>query len=745
MSDVLNMTPGAATRAPARFGDVPFIVTVFLSATLVFLVQPMFARMATPLLGGSPNVWNVSLVCFQAALLAGYAYAHLSTHFLKTVKSQVILHGVLLVLCALVLPFQLTGMFGAPDPSRPALWLILTFGVSIAPPFAIISATAPLIQAWYARTGRPDAHDPYHLYAASNAGSLLGLAAYPILMEPLAPLATQAGLWSMGYGVLALCLIACGLLAARAPQTVVAVPAVTDIKPETPAHIWRQRLWWVTLAFVPSSLLVGVTSHISTDVASAPFLWAPPLMLYIGSFIVVFAKRPMLGTAQVARLMPLLAGIALFTMSSAASVPTVLSFGVHLAVLFFAAVGCHGLLVADRPATGRLTEFYLLMSFGGVLGGAFNALLVPVIFTTVAEYPLMLIAALLLMPQRWRLGPFRVRIWALLALAALVAAMFVGSAGWLGGHAVRAYFILLMAGLLAVYMARESRIAGAVAVAAIWGIGVLSSPISGGMSERGFFGVVKVLERDGFRLMVHGTTLHGAQAMDGDVLTPATYYADAAPIGQVFAAHDRPGRVGVVGLGVGSVACYARPGQEYVYYEIDPIVARMAKNPDYFTFLSACTPDAPVILGDGRLTLADEPAKTFGLLLIDAFSSDSVPAHMLTREAVQLYLSRTAEDGIVLLHISNRHLALEKVVAGITESLGVPARVQFYKASGDDRGGFGVQSSRVVAIAHNEAALNVLPDDGRWTALTPGDKRPWTDDYSNVIGAFWDAKVNKRP
>ncbi len=745
MSDILNLNAAAAARAPARYGDVPFIATVFLSATLVFLVQPMFARMATPLLGGSPNVWNVSLVCFQAALLAGYAYAHLSAHFLKTVKSQVILHGVLLVLCALVLPFQLTDMFGAPDPARPALWLILTFGVSIAPPFAIISATAPLIQAWYARTGRPDAHDPYHLYAASNAGSLLGLAAYPLLMEPLAPLATQAGLWSAGYVVLALCLIACGLLAARAPQTITSAVPAAQTEERSPVKLWRQRLRWVTLAFVPSSLLVGVTTHISTDVASAPFLWAPPLMLYIGSFIVVFAKRPGLTTEQVARVMPLIAGAALFTMSPAANVPTLLSFGVHLAALFLAAVGCHGLLVADRPATGRLTEFYLLMSLGGVLGGAFNALLVPVIFTTVAEYPLMLIAALLLMPQRWRLGPFRVRIWGLLALAALVAAMFVGADGWLGGHTVRAYFILLLTALVAVYMARRSRIAGALAVAAIWGIGALSSPIAGGKSERGFFGVVKVLERDGYRLMVHGTTLHGAQATSGDTLAPTTYYAPTAPIGQVFAAHDRPGRVGVVGLGVGSVACYARPGQEYVYYEIDPIVARLAKDPDHFTYLSSCTPDAQVVLGDGRLTLAEEPEHTFGLLLIDAFSSDSVPAHMLTREALQLYLSRTAEDGIVLLHISNRHLALEKVVAGITGSLGVPARVQFLKAAGDDRGGFAVQSSRVVAIAHNEAALDALPGNGRWTALTPGDKRPWTDDYSNVIGAFWDAKVNKRP
>jgi len=734
------------SRVAHRFGGVPFAVTVFLSASLVFLVQPMFARMATPLLGGSPNVWSVSLVCFQAALLAGYAYTHALTHFVKSVRLQVLVHAVLLALAALVLPFQLTGMFGSPDPSQPTLWLVKVFAVSIAPPFAIISATAPLIQAWYARTGRADAHDPYHLYAASNAGSLFGLAAYPLLLEPLAPLAIQTGTWSSGYLLLTLMLILCGLVAARSSQAV--QPFEQNVAPKAhavPASLWKQRLWWLALAFVPSSLLVGVTTHIVTDVASAPFLWAPPLMLYIGSFIIVFSKRPLITTAQAVSVAPLLAGFALFTLSKMVGVPTLLSFCLHLAALFVAAVACHGLLAADRPDTSRLTEFYLLMSLGGVLGGAFNALLVPVLFTTVAEYPLMLIAMLFLLPQPYWLGSRRLWILAGVALAAAIVSISVRNVALFEANERTSFLILLSVSLVMFNLVRSSRICSAVAAAALWMISDQSSPTSGSYSERGFFGVVQVQDDEGYRLMVHGTTLHGAQAIGEDALRPATYYAPDAPIGEIFAANDGPGRVGVIGLGVGSVACYARPDQQYTFYEIDPVVARLARDPERFTFLSECTPDATFVLGDGRLTLADEPEAAFGLLLVDAFSSDSVPAHLLTREALALYLSRVDEDGILLLHVSNRHMALETVVARIAGELGVPARGKFHASAIEGEESYRSQSSTVVVLAHNEEALAAMSADAGWRELKSDGGRVWTDDYSNIPGAIMDRLVYKKP
>ncbi len=743
MNEAVGARIGGAERIVSRLGASPYVATVFLSAALVFLVQPMFAKMATPLLGGSPNVWNVSLVCFQAALLLGYAYAHTLNHFVKSLRRQVMVHGGFLLAAGIVLPFQLSGALGEPDPTKPTLWLMGVFALSIAPPFAVISATAPLVQSWYSRSGRADAHDPYHLYGASNIGSLLGLAAYPLVLEPLLPVAAQTQAWTIGYGVLAGLLIISGLIAAVSGRSA-GVEGAKTAHQAAPADAapqvrWKQRLWWVTLAFIPSSLLVGVTTHIATDVASAPFLWAPPLMLYIGTFIIVFAKRPAINLKTSVRFLPLAVGAAVLALPSVSGVPLLSSFFLHLAVLLMAALVCHGLLAKDRPDASRLTEFYLLMSLGGVLGGAFNALLVPQIFNGVTEYPLMLIAVLLVRPEARWMGHGRTRVWAATAVIALVAAIVLRLVEGGEEQSTLTYRILLILAVLGVVLGRESRAAPVIAAACAWGIGLAASPVTGGISERGFFGVVKVIDRGEHRVMMHGTTLHGAQYIRGeDRLRPTTYYAPEAPIGQMFAAHDAPGRVGVIGLGTGSVACYARKGQRYTYFEIDPLVAKFASDPNHFTYLSECTPDPDIVLGDGRLTLAAEPEGDFELLLIDAFSSDSVPAHLLTREALALYLSRLSDDGILIMHVSNNHMKLESVVARIADDLGVPARYQFYVPEPGSGDNFRAQASQVVVLARSEAALARIDGDARWSVLTGDGKRAWTDNYSNVIGAIWD-------
>lgn len=742
MSEATLARTGGLRGFAERLGASPYIVTVFLSAGLVFLVQPMFAKMATPLLGGSPNVWNVSLVCFQAALLLGYAYAHTLTHFVNSLRHQVAIHGVLLVVAAIVLPFQLSGALGEPNPNQPTLWLIGVFALSIAPPFAVISATAPLIQRWYSFTGRDDAHDPYHLYGASNIGSLLGLAAYPLLLEPLLPVAAQAQVWTFGYIVLAGLLLLSGLvaIATRLPVSVTIAKDASTISDMASAERWKQRLWWVMLAFIPSSLLVGVTTHISTDVASAPFLWAPPLMLYIGTFIIVFAKRPPIKLETSLQYLPLAVGAAILALPSVSGIPMLLSFFLHLGVLFMAALVCHGLLAKGRPEPSRLTEFYLLMSLGGVLGGAFNALLVPVIFNGVTEYPLMLFALLLIRPESRLMGEGRTRLWSIVAVSAFVGAVVLRLVEGSEEQSFLTYRILLAASVIGIILGRDSRLAPVVCAMSAWGIGLVANPVAGGISERGFFGVVKVLDKGDHRLMMHGTTLHGAQYIAGDdILRPTTYYAPEAPIGQVFAQHSAPGQVGVIGLGTGSVACYAREGQTYIYYEIDPLVAKFASDPDYFTYLSDCTPEAETVLGDGRLTLAAEPEGAFNLLLIDAFSSDSVPAHLLTREAVALYLSRLSEDGVLVMHVSNNHMALAEVVARIGRDLDVPMMYQFYSPEGYEPGDqFRSQASQVVILARNGAALAKFERDDRWETLVSDDGRAWTDDYSNVIGAIWD-------
>lgn len=744
MSEMVSARLGKLNGWLSRLGDSPYVATVFLSAALVFLVQPMFAKMATPLLGGSPNVWNVSLVCFQAALLLGYGYAHALNHFVNSVRTQVMIHGALLVLAGLVLPFQLTGMLGDPDPTQPTAWLIGVFALSIAPPFAVISATAPLIQAWYSRSGREDAHDPYHLYGASNIGSLLGLAAYPLVLEPLLPLASQGQAWTMGYGLLAVLLILSGLLStSQHGAPAVTVAATSPTSRTAPVSVWRQRLWWVTLAFIPSSMLVGVTTHIATDVASAPFLWAPPLMLYISSFIIVFAKSPPISLAASVRFLPLAVAAAILALPSVSGVPLLLSFFLHLAVLFMAALVCHGLMAAGRPEPSRLTEFYLLMSLGGVLGGAFNALLVPLIFNSVLEYPLMLVAVLLVRPEARWIGRGRTRVWAVAGLLAVFGAVILRLVQGSESDLFLPYRLLLALAVLGVVLGRECRATPAMAAACAWGVGLAANPVTGGVSERGFFGVVKVVDRGAHRVMMHGTTLHGAQYISGpDRLRPTTYYAPEAPIGQVFAAHDRPGQVGVIGLGAGSVACYAQDGQTYTYYEIDPLVAKFASDPAYFSYLSDCTPEAEIVLGDGRLTLASEPEAAFDLLLIDAFSSDSVPAHLLTREAVQLYLSRLSDDGLLVMHVSNNHMKLESVVARIADELGVPARYQFYVTDVSSMEKFRAQSSQVVVLAKSPDALAELDDDPRWAPLSSDGKRAWRDDYSNVVGAIWEKKVH---
>lgn len=733
----------ASLAVSSRVGAFPYIVTIFLSAALVFLVQPIFAKMATPLLGGAPNVWNVSLVCFQAALLLGYTYAHLLTHFVKSLRAQIAIHAGLLAMAALVLPFQLSTALGPPDPVQPTFWLISVFAISIAPPFAVISATAPLIQSWYSRSGRADAHDPYHLYAASNVGSLLGLAAYPLVFEPFFPLITQTTAWTTGYFCLALLLIGSGILAFATGKR--AAPMVSEAPVENPSEVsesvWRQRLWWLVCAFIPSSLLVGSTTHIATEIASVPFLWAVPLALYISSFVIVFSKQPAISLDTANRLLPVTIALAFFALPPITVIPVTFSVAIHVFALFMAALVGHGTMAASRPAANRLTEFYLIMSLGGVLGGAFNALLVPIIFTSVFEYPLLLVAVLAIRPGLRLIGKGRTRVWLAAALFALVIAGVMRWTQGTDGQSIFAARILILLAAFSIAMSWNSKAGPILAAICAWWVGAVTNPIAGGVSERSFFGVVKIIERGDIRLLMHSGTVHGAQFMTEEkALMPTTYYAPPTPIGQLFAANEAPGAVGVVGLGTGSVACYARPGQDYVFYEIDPLVAELASDPQHFTYLSACTPEPNIVLGDGRLSLANEPEDHFNLLLIDAFSSSSVPTHLLTREAVNLYLSRLSEDGVLVMHVSNNHMDLPQVVARVADSLGAPARYQYFNPTPEQAELEDAHASQVVVLARTEAAFAKLDADPNWRVLTGDGRRPWSDDYTNVIGAIMEKK-----
>ncbi len=747
MSDVgIDAKNGTGFGRTRTFGAAPWIATVFLSAGLVFLVQPMFAKMATPLLGGAPAVWNVALVCFQAALLAGYAYAH-GLARISSVRTQVAIHGVLLAAAAFALPMTISTLFGTPDPAHPILWLAGTFLVSIAPPFAIISATAPLIQSWYAKSGRPDADDPYHLYAASNAGSLIGLSAYPLLLEPFTAVSQQSLFWSLGYGALALLILGCGLLAMRASTlnatgiTVTHAPAMPSMGERS--AIWRERCTWLLLSAVPSGLLLGATTHISTDVASAPFLWAPPLMAYIATFIIVFSKKPIIPNKVAAKYLPHLIAIAvaLLALGGMLEAPLALSLATHIGVLFLTALVLHGALANLRPSAERLTEFYLIMSAGGVIGAGAIALIAPVVFNGIWEYPLMLLGALLLRPMPETLKESYTNNRTLIGLIGVCLIVFalLGLSGVDIGPRYASICVLIA--VSAAILRTDSRLVPVIALATALVIGTAMNPMQSTTSERGFFGVVRTVnwEEQSLRTMVHGTTIHGAQRTnEAGAPTPLTYYHRDAPIGQVFSAlGNKPGTVGVVGLGLGSVACYIGPNTKVIYYEIDPIVARIARDATRFNFLSECTPDAPIVLGDARLTLEEAAPASFDLLLLDAFSSDAIPAHLITREAMTLYLSRLTDDGILLVHISNRHLELAPTLARIGASEGAVMRIQKFRQEQLDIYHSASQSD-VVMIAKSEEALAEFNTDARWQPLESDGKRPWTDDYSNIIGAMLD-------
>jgi hypothetical protein len=742
------MSEAAALGRMARVSPAPFIATAFIGASLIFLVQPMFARMATPLLGGAPAVWNVSLVCFQAALLAGYAYAHALSR-LASLRAQVLIHAVVLTAGFLCLPLRMSGLFGAPPADPPALWLIGTFAVSIAPPFAALSATAPLIQAWYARSGLSDAADPYHLYAASNIGSLAGLAAYPLLIEPFTALADQSQGWSVGYALLAAILLYSGWSIVQSGRRNAAAgegaaPAAASASP--PA--WREKLIWLALSFAPSSLLVGATTHITTDVAAAPFLWAPPLMIYLLTFVIAFSKKPLITHQAAVFLAPLTAAAAGLLLISGVQT-TLIAMLADLMALFFIALACHGALNARRPDAKHLTQFYLIMSLGGVLGGAFNALLAPQIFNSVLEYPLMLIGGVALLAIGNAKISRPVLILLAFAAAAALAAIIIGV---MDVRPPRPLFILfILPAAAAIIMSRRAPLGAAIALALTLPVGAAFDLMRAHWSGRSFFGVVRIVDmpndnpaEPGFRFMMHGTTMHGMQSLNpARALIPSTYYGLNGPIGQSFRIFPEARQVGVVGLGAGSTACYRTDNQVWRFYEIDPLVVDVATNPANFTYLSACQPKADIVLGDARISLAAEPAAKFDLLVLDAFSSDTVPTHLMTKEAMQLYLSRLKPNGVLVFHISNRHLALKPVLSRVVEAAGAHGLFQHYHPKQADRD-HGEVSSEVMLVSKSEAQLARARATRLW-ADAPGDGgRPWTDDYSNIIGAMVERAMPKK-
>lgn len=736
---------------------VLFAVSMFLSAALLFLVEPMLAKMMLPLLGGTPAVWNTCLVFFQAMLLAGYLYAHAAMKWLGQ-KTQIVVQSTLVLI-----PLLLVGMLPVhlpvhwlPPQSFPAGWILSMLLVAIGLPFFALSSNTPIMQRWFACSGTKGADDPYFLYAASNAGSLGGLLAYPLLFEPLLPLSTQSRLWSSGYMLFVVITAACALCVWRS------CPSITSNEPDSAESSpslskWRERLHWVALAFVPSSLMLGVTTKLTTDVPAFPLFWVLPLAVYLASFVFVFARRPPISHEFLTRRLPFLILASLVPTVAQVKFPFAVLLALYLATLFGIAMVCHGELARHRPELRRLTEFYLLISFGGVLGGIFNSLLAPVMFHSTLEFPLVLIFAALLRPAV-DLKPLTVDAavrarrndWFLpMALGAcmVIVIQILNHMGVRPGRSLNiVIFGYSMVWCLS-FAKRRLRFVGGVAalfLASSFYTGPFGHILN---TERSFFGVDRVTDSPNgkFRYLFHGGTIHGVQSLDPALSRkPLSYYTKSGPAGDIFRiqqARMPHGAWAIVGLGAGTMACYMQPGHTLTYYEIDSLVARIAENKRYFTFLNQCAPQTKVVLGDARQRLHDAPDAHYELIVVDAFSGDSIPMHLLTREALALYLSKLAPGGVIAFHISNLYLRLAPTLGDLAQDAHLACLIRNdtnVPQSQIDAGKFPSVWLVMARESADLAGLNAGQNSpSRWVPVhgRPG-ARIWTDDYSNLLTAI---------
>ncbi len=721
-----------------------FALSALTSAFLIFWVEPLFAKLVLPLLGGSPAVWNTCLMSFQALLLLGYLYAHASSRYLAP-RRQVALHVALLAICAIQLPLGLPAGWTPPASGNVIPWLVGVLTVSLGAPFLVLSATAPLLQKWLASADSP-IENPYALYAASNAGSFLGLLAFPLVLEPSLRLSDQATLWTTVYAFAFLIMLGCAaVIWKRLPAERPDAEARVAIDAARPA--WSDRIKWILLAFVPSSLLLGVTTYLSTDVAATPLLWVIPLALYLLTFVVVFSKLGDRITGGAAFVHAVLVTILALVVFWGMSIGFRRGYALHLGVFAFTTLVLHGRLAASRPSPLHLTEYYLWMAFGGALGGAFTALVVPVVFESTRDYLMMVAIACFLRPtfrsvKAWKLMELRnIAFVALPALVLVIASRYDLDARHLLG--LPGFWIVSSIAAVLALSVMANALRFGLAIAAIGVAGTLTnSPRATLFADRSFFGIYRVARAPGpTTLLYHGTTIHGAQFGDAARrLLPITYYHPDGPVGDVFrelAPTLADADIGIVGLGTGSILCYSRPGERWTFFEIDPHVDAIARNTRFFTFLSDCPVRPDIIFGDARLTVGREPAGKYSLLVLDAFSSDAIPVHLLTREALALYRRALTDDGVILVHISNRRLDLEPVVADLALDAGLYARVQNHSVDEARQDSVYDYESDWVILARRLEDFRGLASDTSWVELEPSSKRrPWTDDYSNLFSVI---------
>jgi hypothetical protein len=728
----LKVTTESRTRT--RWGvTVLFTVTSFFGAGLLFMVQPMVSKLVLPSYGGSATVWSTASLFFQVVLLAAYAWTHVTS---RLGPRQPWLQAAVLLLPLLVLPMALPTDAAPGADANQAIWLLRTLTLMIGLPFAVLSCTGPLTQKWYSWTSGAGAEDPYFLYAASNAGSFVGLLSYPFLVEPNLSLAHQRQAWSGGYVLFVALSMACAVVALRSRRPTSDLPRT----PEASEHITLKRaLTWGALAFVPASLSLAITAHLSTDVPPIPLMWALPLAVYLATFIAAFARRtrkPPIGVARWA------CALAVVTAGTISTINTGTALTVNLTLLALAGYFAHARLAADRPATAHLTMFYLVVAAGGAAGGLVNGLLAPMLFDRVWEYPMMVaLVPMLMIGARNEAGNLISRRYPMVFGAVLVGAVCVAAGitasalsdaqptmtralGALGGLVL----IALVVRWLAV------RPLGVVlALVVVLGIGGHENEAGTIRHLRSFFASYRVVEANGQHQLTNGSTIHGTQFLAPELRhTPTTYYASKGSCEDVFELmQPRLDRVGVVGLGAGTLAAYGFPGERMTFFEVDRDIVHLAEDPSMFSYVSDSAADIDMVVGDGRLKVAEQPDASFDLLVLDAFSSDAIPVHLLTREAMATYASKITDDGVLLVHISNRHFDLEPVLASAARDLGWQASVGH--GSHSSPGSF---FSEWVAMTPNQQLTDSLRSRTEWQPIETSRYVGWTDDYSALVSVL---------
>jgi hypothetical protein len=730
-----------------------FSAAIFVAAGLLFLVEPMVGKLMLPIAGGTPAVWTTSVLFFQVALLCGYGYAHLVSRLRPRFQAGV--HVVVVAAALLALPIAIPAGVDPPSGDQLVFWVLGLLVLVVGLPFFALSSASPLLQHWFSLTGHQQAPDPYFLYRASNLASVAALLAYPFLVESQFGLRRQASLWAIGYGLFLVLLAGAALWIVRRPSTGGTAAAEAGTQAGTPPLSPLRRLRWVAIAATPATWMLAVTSYLTTTVLPLPLLWVVPLALYLLTFAIAFSPRPVIPPAWAARALPFLVLPLAGTLAFHANGPLWLLFPLHLLAFTCGALALHGRLAADRPPAARLTEFYFWVALGGVAGGTLAAIVAPLLFHGYWEYPIAITAGVVLLAAgvagTRRQQRLDLALPAALAAGTLALAWLVGPTGPIfGGES--------LAGLSVFGFLRLSLL---FTVPAVITFSFVRRPVRFGLAlgaiflvsltplldndpvlwvSRDFFGLHRVVfDRAADRhVLVDGTVIHGSQNQSAALRDlETTYFSPSGPAGDFFSAGSPAGgrmRVAVIGLGAGTLACYARPDQQWTFYEIVPAVIQIAEDPHLFTFLPDCLPGPPkVVAGDGRLQIVHAPDASYDAIVLDAFGSDNVPAHLLTREAIELYFRKLAPGGALLVNVSNIYVNLRPIFANEAAALGFVCYGRIDTNVTSTEVTQGKVESSWVAIARARDDLIQLPFTDGWAPVPTDQSIPlWTDDFTDV-------------